>query len=312
MKLFFDLDSDRIVQFQGSKTPLPQAEHKRGSGSGITLVLLRDGASWQAGSLAQMVACVKPRGKYAPEETLAFAETWSFDPARVEYVGGINYITERLDEILQISGALPNHSTSINDLVLEVAYRPSDSSQWTHRSQSVPFVLHNNYYRGSETVPPAAPSEEGSILPAGVWQVKALAAAVPTLSTSLVDVTGLSFPVQAGKSYRFRFFIPYVTASDATGCAWTISGPATSLLRYRAEYNVTATTSTQSWRTAYNSPTAANGGSVAAGSLAVIEGTLTAAADGEVVARFRTSSGSLGVTAQAKSSVEWMILPEAP
>lgn len=311
MKLFFDLDSDRIVTDLGSKTPLPQAEHKRGSGSGITLVLLRDGAPWQAPALGQMVVCVKPFGKYEPEDTLAFTSTWTFDTSRTEYVGDINYITTNLDNILQISGAVPNQSTTLRDLVVEMAYRPSDSSPWTHRSQALPFILHNNYYRGTETVPPADPSEEGSILPYGVWQQTVLYNAINTTSASYADVTGLSFPVEAGKTYRFNFMIPFITGADIQGSGWSINGPAASFLRYTCQQTLDVDSVSHNVASAYNLPASANASSLAAGSMAIIEGLITPSAGGTVIARVRCETGGHSVTAQVGSNVQFMVLPPA-
>jgi hypothetical protein len=63
---------------------------------------------------------------------------------------------------------------------------------------------------------------------------------------------------------------------------------------------------------AYNQPTAANLSSLTFGNLAVIEGTLTAAAvDGEVIARFASEIAISAVTALAGAHVTYMVLPMA-
>lgn len=311
MKLYFDLDTSRLIQGPGCLTPLTFAEHKRGSGSGITLVLLRDGAPWQASGLAQMVVCVKPRLKYAPDETLAFANSWTFDAASVHYTAPVNFITERLDNMLRVSGAKPLDATTLNDLVLEVAYRASSGATWTHRSQTLSFVLHNNVYRGTETEPPAVPSEEGSLLPFGQWQQRVMHNNVTTTLATYADVTDLSFPVESGLTYRFAFMIPYITGADTQGSAWSINGPAASLLRFSVRNTLTDDTSSSYWGNAYNAPATANATSVSAGSLVMIEGIMTASASGNVIARFRCESGGQSLTAQAKANVLFMVLPLA-
>ena len=60
---------------------------------------------------------------------------------------------------------------------------------------------------------------------------------------------------------------------------------------------------------AYNLPSTANLSSLTSGNLAVIEGTLTAAADGEVIALFASKIASSSITALAGAHVTYMVLP---
>ena len=128
-------------------------------------------------------------------------------------------------------------------------------------------------------------------------------------ANTLLDVTGLKFPVQSGKRYSFKFTIPYNAAATATGSRWSINGPALSQLHYTSRYTLTATSETVNFASAYNLPSAANLSSLTSGNLAVIEGTLTAAADGEVIARFASEIANSAITALAGAHVTQMVLP---
>lgn len=44
-------------------------------------------------------------------------------------------------------------------------------------------------------------------------------------TTTMADVTGLSFPVTAGKRYFFRFFVRFTKDDPATGSQWGINAP---------------------------------------------------------------------------------------
>lgn len=123
---------------------------------------------------------------------------------------------------------------------------------------------------------------------------------------TIADVTGLSFPVESGNLYQFRFFIVYTANATTTGSRWSINGPAATSLAYRSEYGLTTTSRTvNDGLAAYNLPAASNATSPAtAGNVAVIEGVIQPSADGAVVARFASEVGSAAIVAKAGSFVQ--------
>lgn len=126
-------------------------------------------------------------------------------------------------------------------------------------------------------------------------------------ANTIADVTGLSFPVVAGQTSYFRFFIPYSAAATTTGSRWSINGPAVTSLVYTSEYTLTASTQTNNEGLAgYNLPAAA---SASSGSLpanfAVLEGIINPSASGIVIARFASSVASSAITALAGSLVSY-------
>jgi len=64
------------------------------------------------------------------------------------------------------------------------------------------------------------------------------------VANTIADVTGLSFPVNANTTYKFRFFIIYSSAATTTGSRWCINGPATTFLNYFSNYTLSATSIT--------------------------------------------------------------------
>lgn len=130
------------------------------------------------------------------------------------------------------------------------------------------------------------------------------------IANTIQDVTGLSFPVIAGKTYWFNFQIQYSAAATTTGSRWSITGPTTTRINYISEYSLTATTTTRNAQvTAYDLPSASNASSATTGSnWAVIEGMITVSADGNVIARFASEVASSAITALAGSVVYYQQL----
>lgn len=131
------------------------------------------------------------------------------------------------------------------------------------------------------------------------------------VANTIADVTGLSFPVTSGHTYYFYFSIPYTAAATTTGSRWSINGPATSHLCYMSEYSLAATTTTRNANViTYDLPAASNATSAGttSGNRAVIEGMLTASADGTVIARFASEVTVSAITAKAGAVVYYQEL----
>lgn len=123
-------------------------------------------------------------------------------------------------------------------------------------------------------------------------------------ANTIADVTGLSFAVISGNTYRFRFLIAYTADATTTGSRWSINGPASpTLLMYRSVYSLTTTTiTTNEGVSAYDTPAASNATSAAtAANTAIIEGIITPSADGTVIARFASEVSGAAITAKLGS-----------
>lgn len=126
-------------------------------------------------------------------------------------------------------------------------------------------------------------------------------------TTAFATVTGLSFPVVANTTYRFRFFIVYTAAATTTGSKWSITGPSVAggFLHYNSEYSLTATTKTfNQGLSAYDLPSGvANATSATTGSnIAVIEGVIRPTANGSVSARVASEVAGSAITAKTGMS----------
>ena len=126
-------------------------------------------------------------------------------------------------------------------------------------------------------------------------------------ANTIADVTGLSFAVTAGQTYWFEFVIPYNAAATTTGSRWSITGPGSpTMLSYRSEYTLTATTTTVNSAGAYDIPAASNASSLTTGNVATIWGIITPSSNGSVTARFASEVSSSAITALAGATIRWM------
>lgn len=126
-------------------------------------------------------------------------------------------------------------------------------------------------------------------------------------ANTIASVTGLSFPVTSGEMYWFEFVIPYTAAATTTGSRWSINGPGSpTLLNYRSEYTLTATSMTVNSATAYDIPAASNASSLTTGNVATIWGYITPSSSGDVTARFASEIANSAITALAGATVRWM------
>jgi hypothetical protein len=121
---------------------------------------------------------------------------------------------------------------------------------------------------------------------------------VTNVGTTFEDVTGLSFAVTAGKTYKWRATITY-TATAAISLS--TNGPATSLNNARFTTALAATTNVVSNQTAYDagSNTAASGNG-----LSTADGIFRVTASGTWIIRFRCATAGL-FTVRAGSVLEY-------
>lgn len=118
---------------------------------------------------------------------------------------------------------------------------------------------------------------------------------VATTSSAFVDVTGLSFPVLANKTYKFKFIIYYTASATSVGTRFSLNGPsfATNGLLYKTSVNIATS---GGWavqtQTAYNSGTATGSSYTTALNYCEIEGTIATTLAGNVIARFLTETAT--------------------
>jgi hypothetical protein len=139
---------------------------------------------------------------------------------------------------------------------------------------------------------------------AGGRNMITLAADVANSTTTLADVTGLSFSVVANTVYRFNFLVVYDVPGTATGSRWTLNGPAQNMLAYVTRANLNASAQTITPLNAYEAGAANASSSFINGNIASIEGIVRPTANGTVILRFATEVGGSAVTVRAGSTVE--------
>lgn len=120
---------------------------------------------------------------------------------------------------------------------------------------------------------------------------------------TLADVTGLSFDVVAGNTYKFKFFVVYNSAATTTGSRWVLSGVATTFINFTSQYTLTATSITNNAGvSAYNTPSGVSASSLTSGNIAVLEGIVKPSASGTIQLRFSSEITSSAITAKAGQS----------
>ena len=118
------------------------------------------------------------------------------------------------------------------------------------------------------------------------------------VANTIQNITGLSFSVTSGKTYWFRFIIPYTSVVSSTGSRFSINGPATSAL-YFSLLNPTTVTgrTTEFGLTAYDTPAASNITSPSTlSAVAIVEGIATFSANGTLIGRFASEIGGSAIT----------------
>ncbi len=301
MKITFEITTSRLVISSGSASEISQLVAQRGSGEYIALELLENGQPWAAPGGTEFVFCVKHQGDFAGE-ALAAADTWVYDATSGLWEAAINYEVEALDEMLLVSSE--RESAYVN-LAAQFALQRSTLGEW-RRSQVVAFKLQNNLWRGSEDGP-ALPS--ASLLRPSIVAIAADVINNNAVANTIANVTGLKFPVKAGKTYGFEFLIPYTAAAITTGSRWSVNGPAQTLLAFRTTSTLTATTDTTTYGNAYDTPSAAGASSLTAGNIATIQGVVKPSADGDLIARFASEVAGSAITVKAGASVKYWEMP---
>jgi len=117
-------------------------------------------------------------------------------------------------------------------------------------------------------------------------------------STGYEDVTGLSFAVTSGKTYKWRATLGFTNTANIQ---FSINGPAVTFNRYRFTSAATTTTNFASNQTNYNTP---NSTVAAISGVSTADGIIKPSANGTVIVRMRCASiGGLAIL--AGSIIEW-------
>lgn len=126
------------------------------------------------------------------------------------------------------------------------------------------------------------------------------------VANTLQDVTGLSFPITINKTYYFKSVIPYTAQAGTTGSRWAINttGSIANISVY-SSYTVSVTASTTNYVSAVDTPAASNATSLTAGNVAIIEGTFSCTADGNLQIRFASEIAGSAITAKAGAIIRY-------
>jgi hypothetical protein len=127
-------------------------------------------------------------------------------------------------------------------------------------------------------------------------------------TTTLADATGLSFDVEADRTYLFTAYILWDTPSTATAAAFSINGPASpTLLSWHGRtMNSAGGGITTNNQTAYDVAAIGTTAAYTTNNLAMIEGIIKPSVDGTVVVRFRSETAGQQITVKAGSTIKYV------
>jgi hypothetical protein len=124
------------------------------------------------------------------------------------------------------------------------------------------------------------------------------------------NITGLSFSVTSGSTYRWHAQIAYSADATTTGSEWTTSTPTTTLLtigshQYTAGGAGGAATEYDQLVNTSDAGACSTASAFTAGNQAMIDGVVTPSANGTVQMRFASEVSGGTITAKAGSTLEW-------
>lgn len=131
-----------------------------------------------------------------------------------------------------------------------------------------------------------------------------------TNSISFQNITGLSFSVTAGNTYRFYGLLAYTASSITIGLRVSVQAPSTSFLAYttRSPLNTNGSASNL-WvngKAGLDEGTASSSSAQSAGTILVIEGMVTVTASGTLQLRFAPETATTnGIIIKAGSTLEY-------
>jgi len=123
-------------------------------------------------------------------------------------------------------------------------------------------------------------------------------------NTNLADITGLSFPIVSGSSYRFRAELQMQTSASATGCKFAVNANSTvGSIVYRTTNVSGLQTGITTWGAFALDSATTTTGAVTTQQYVTIEGLIVANANGTVIMRFGKSVAIAGTLAIKAGSV---------
>ena len=127
-------------------------------------------------------------------------------------------------------------------------------------------------------------------------------------TSSFADVTGLTFSVSSGVTYRFEAFLVFESQATTTGFRFAVNGPASpTILAYGVRATAGAASDVTRWNQAYDSGTATSGTGFTTNNFARIEGIVKPSASGTFAVRFASEAPGANdqITVKAGSTLEY-------
>lgn len=141
-------------------------------------------------------------------------------------------------------------------------------------------------------------------------ETRVVTADIVNATTTLADITSLSYPVLSGVRYSFAIVIGYIVNATTTGTRFVLNGPATSFLTYQYDSptaTAAATTRVGAHYNAYLLPAAAGANTpFTSGNTVTMTGTIIPSANGNLVPQF-SSEVAVANAVTIKAGSLWIV-----
>jgi hypothetical protein len=150
MKIFYDINTDRIIEQPGVGNPITNLQFKRTRLTTLEVQFVQDSVVVELPSGATGIFGLKPLGKYDADYSVAgLAWIKSGSGSDTVYTFLLSFINDELNDLFHIDSDLTNDVVSI-DFMAEL--------QWIfdglpHKSQTITVTIFNDVNRGGEDVP---------------------------------------------------------------------------------------------------------------------------------------------------------------
>jgi hypothetical protein len=150
VKIYYDLNTDQLIEQPGVGNPITMLQFKRTLLTTLDVQFVRDSAVVELPSGATGIFGLKPLGKYDADYSVA-ALSWvkSGSGSDAVYTFLLSFINAELNDLFHVDSNLTNDVVSI-DFMAEL--------QWTfdglpHKSQTITVTIFNDVNRGGEDIP---------------------------------------------------------------------------------------------------------------------------------------------------------------
>lgn len=199
------------------------------------------------------------------------------------------YLTQNDTSFVGSAGALKNYMSPYFPSFTVTANVPTEVLGIDGSDNACPVTLGSGVTLSSGELP--------------LWNSQRAGSTTTLSSTTLADVTGMTFPVTNGLEYEFEFIVKYSASSTSAGSTWSSDFTA-GTVQLSVHSPETSTTEDVHYQNAKNSSAMSASSAFTSGNIAIIKGIYECTSTGTFKLRGAAES-TFTITVQAVSVVNW-------